>query len=136
MKPTMEELEHEEKVLMELVPIRAERISGGLPKPKPPSASSNPSEDVPVVTKEAIEKVLDEIDKGIQPVPKNRRSTNWCLYARERHYPPKYVFWRARKILGLRGRHFRGGEGLNTHLRRLGYDVMPDNCGGTCNFSD
>ena len=41
------------------------------------------------VSQENVEKALDEIDKGGRfGVPRNRRSTQYCLVARGRHCPP------------------------------------------------
>jgi len=116
-----------ETLMREGKPIRIERI----PKNDTPPLQAS----FPVLTKESVEKVLDEIDSGSRPVPKNRNSTNWCLVDRGRHYPPKYVLHRARKIQGTKRRVGRGGPGTNIQLQNLDYVVIEDHCGGTCNFS-
>jgi hypothetical protein len=93
--------------------------------------------DISVVTKESVEKALDEIDSGgPHGVPMNRKSTAYCLETRGRHYPPKYVLHRARKIQGTKRRVGRGGLRTNIQLQNLGYVIVEDRCGGTCNFSE
>ena len=93
--------------------------------------------DISVVTKESVEKALDEIDSGgLHGVPKNRKSTVYCLETRGRHYPPKYVLLRARRIQGIKRHGFRGGPRTNIQLQNLGYVVIEDRCGNTCNFSE
>lgn len=91
---------------------------------------------ISVVAKENVEKVLDEIDSGSRPVPKNRNSTKYCLETRGRHYPPKYVLLRALKIQnGPKRGGFKGGSGTNIQLQKLGYVILEHGCGNTCNFS-
>lgn len=105
---------------------------GNSVRPKPRSAS------FPVLTRESVEMALDEIDKGSRPVPKNRDSTNWCLLERGRHYPPKYVLSRAKRIQGIELHGFRGGPRTNIQLQNLGYVIREEGCGcgNTCNSSD
>jgi hypothetical protein len=127
-KRSAREQQRIEKMMMEGKVVSIEPI----PKDDTPTLPT----DISVVTKESVEKVLDEIDSGSRPVPKNRDSTNWCLVERGRHYPPKYVLHRARKIQGTKRRVGRGGLRTNIQLQNLGYVVIEDHCGGTCNFSE
>jgi tetratricopeptide (TPR) repeat protein len=116
-----------EALIKEDTPVSIEPISTE-DSPAPPTGIS-------IVTKESVEKALDEIDSGgILGVPKNRQSTAYCLVTRGRHYPPKYVLSRARKIQGVKRRGFRGGPRTNVQLQNLGYVVIEDRCGNTCNF--
>ena len=91
------------------------------------------------VTKENIEKALDEIDgNGPAGVPRKRRSTIYCLDTRGRHYPPKYVLMRAYILqTGNKPHGLSGGHPTNSPLRNLGYTIREDcHCGNTCNFSN
>lgn len=106
-------------------------------EPKSTEDSPAPPAGISVVTKESVEKALDEIDSGgLHGVPKNRKSTVYCLETRGRHYPPKYVLFRARKIQGIKRHGFSGGPRTNIQLQNLGYVVIEDRCGNTCNFSE
>jgi hypothetical protein len=90
------------------------------------------------VSQENVEKALDEIDKGGGfGVPRKRRSTQYCLVARGRHYPPKYVLVRAYTMqTGTKPQGLTGGPMTNIPLQDIGYTILLDNCGNTCNFSD
>ena len=116
-----------ETLMREGKPIRIERI--------PKDDTSALPGGISVVTKENVEKVLDEIDSGARPVPKNRNSTKYCLETRGRHYPPKYVLLRAIRIQGIKRYGYGGGPRTNIQLRNLGYLIREDGCGNTCNFS-
>ena len=125
----MEEIEAKERLMREGKPVKVEPIGG--------YAMSTLSPGISVVTKESVERALNEIDSASPAVPRNRASTNYCLITRGRHYPPKYVILRARKIQAGIGPHgLRGGPRTNNQLKRLGYVVEGDHCGNTCNFAD
>jgi hypothetical protein len=91
-------------------------------------------------TKASVETVLDEIDSRSRPVPKINRSSKYCLETRGRHYPPKYVVKRAKKIQGINKPHGDGGgPGTNNELRNLDPDyVIREDCpsANTCNFAE
>jgi hypothetical protein len=91
------------------------------------------------ITRENVEKALDEIDgNGSLGVPSKRKSTTYCLDARGRHYPPKYVLMRAHILqTGIKPDGLIGGAPSNTPLRDLGYVILDGcGCGNTCNFSN
>src|ERR1051326_8479048 len=67
-----------------------------------------------------IEKALTEIEQK-RNVPRNRRSTGFCLIQDKRHYLPKYVLSRAHyHKTGKERRHFKSGPQTNTLLRDAG----------------
>ncbi len=110
--------------------LRMRRRGAHTEEQSPPTAGK-----LHLLTKESVEKVLDEIDNGTRPVPRNRDSTNYCLESRGRHYPPKYVLARAIKIQRVKLHCFRGGPRTNIQLQNLGYVIREHHCGNTCNFS-
>jgi hypothetical protein len=78
------------------------------------------------VLKEDVDKALDEIDR--HGIPARRRSIGYCLEARGRHYPPKYVLSLACRLKTGKGHPpLRGGEPLNAWLRPF-YPVVPHDC--------
>jgi hypothetical protein len=112
-KRSARELQRIEKMMMEGEVVSIEPITKGDTATLPTGVS--------VVTKENVEKALDEIDSGgSHGVPKKRKSTIYCLETRGRHYPPKYVLFRARKIQGTKRHGFRGGPRTNNQLQNLG----------------
>ena len=90
------------------------------------------------VKKESVEKTLDDIDRGgTLAVPHNRTSTKFCLVARGRHYPPKYVLRNAyQKETGIPHVRLKPGRDSNEPLQKLGYEILEDRCGNSCNVSD
>ena len=78
------------------------------------------------VSKEDIERALDQTDRV--GVPRNRRSTKYCLVARDRHYPPKLVLGRAKgmesPIPGV-----SGGKPTNGPLEQHNYQIDECGCG-------
>jgi hypothetical protein len=80
------------------------------------------------ISTEDVEKVLDELDRD--GLPTKRRSTGYCLVAREnRHYPPKHVL---RQIYLAKNVEItsplRGGNRTNRTLRALGYNIEACPC--------
>jgi 5-methylcytosine-specific restriction protein B len=77
------------------------------------------------ITKQEIEEALNDIDRD--GIPKKNRSTEHCLLARDKHYPPKYVL---RLIYQKKGVGFtlHGGEPTNIKLRALGYVIEKHKC--------
>jgi len=91
------------------------------------------------VSKEYVERALDEIDKGGPfSVPRKRQSTKYCLVTRGRHYPPKYVLMQAHKLqTKTKPKGLRGGPPSNVPLEKLDYKIEKHcPCGNTCNFSN
>lgn len=91
------------------------------------------------VTKENVERALDEIDRGGQlGVPRKRRSTRHCLITRGGHYPPKYVLMRASTLqTGAKPKGLMGGPPSNTPLMALGYKIKKNcGCGNKCQISN
>lgn len=79
---------------------------------------------IPKVTRTNVQRALNEIDR--HGVPKNRRSTRFCLIHNGRHFPPKYVL--ALAVQHATGRSLKpdehsGGAETNSRLRRLGFTV-------------
>ncbi len=70
---------------------------------------------------------IREIDAST--VPKNRRSTGFCVSYDGRHYPPKYVINVAAGPQ-LRPHGFSGGPQSNELLQALGFEIAPCACGG------
>ena len=73
------------------------------------------------VTKDSVERALDEIDSdSYLGVPRKRKSTVYCLETRGRHYPPKYVLMRAHILqTGTKPIGLIGGSPSNAPLRNL-----------------
>ena len=87
------------------------------------------------ISKEDVEKVLDEIDRD--GVPARRRSTGWCLVAvsRDRHYPPKYALYQTYRLMekmkktGEPMPGWHGGKPVNTQFEKLdGYLIKKCDC--------
>ncbi len=81
------------------------------------------------ISRDDVEAALDQIDK--EGVPRRRRSTRYCLNARDRHYPPKYVVCLAygyKTGHTLTPQEIGGGSQSNDILRGLGYDVTKNPC--------
>lgn len=79
---------------------------------------------IPKVTRTNVQRALQEIDR--HGVPKNRRSTRFCLIHNGKHYPPKYVL--ALAVQHATGRSLRphehsGGAETNSRLSKLGFTV-------------
>ena len=74
------------------------------------------------IAREDVEKALDQIEQ--KGMPRNRRSTIYCLVASDHHYPPKHALRLAHQLrygTELPGAH--GGEPTNGPLRELGFAV-------------
>jgi hypothetical protein len=87
---------------------------------------------LPDVSTADVRAAIARLDR--EGLPAGRGSTKFCLDVGGRHYPPKYVVaLAARRALGreLRPDEFSGGAQTNELLERLGFAVMPCNCGGT-----
>ncbi len=83
------------------------------------------------ITAAHVNEAIAEIDK--RGVPKNRRSTKWCLQLGNRRYPPKYVLSLAAKRAtghALPPDEHNGGEQTNRVLIRLGFQIIPCTDGG------
>jgi hypothetical protein len=79
---------------------------------------------IPKITKAHVQNALKEIDR--HGVPRNRRSTRYCLIHNGKHYPPKYVL--ALAVQHATGRSLKpdehsGGAETNSRLRKLGFTV-------------
>lgn len=80
---------------------------------------------LPEVTHGSVLQALNEIDR--EGVPKNRRSTRFCLVHHGKHYPPKYVLSLAVKHQtgqALRPQDHSGGVETKSRLSRLGFTVI------------
>lgn len=78
------------------------------------------------ISKEDVDRALDEIDR--LGVPRMRKSTGYCLVARGRHYPPKYLLSLTYHLKTGKGhRPLRGGENINAYFENI-YDIVPHNC--------
>jgi 5-methylcytosine-specific restriction protein B len=87
------------------------------------------------ITSAHVKRALSQIDLG--PIPRNRRSTKWCLKVGNARYPPKYVLSLA--VANAIGRKLspsdhRGGEGTNKILRSLGFEII--SCSGGSNVAE
>jgi hypothetical protein len=81
-------------------------------------------EAVTGVTSAHVKMAIKEIDK--HGIPKNRRSTKWCLRIGDRRYPPKYVLSLATKYAtgrALAPDAHDGGAATNDVLSRLGCKI-------------
>jgi hypothetical protein len=79
---------------------------------------------IPRFTKSDVKHALQQIDR--HGVPRNRRSTRYCLIHNGRHYPPKYVLALAvQRATGraLQPHEHSGGVETNSRLRELGFTV-------------
>jgi len=77
------------------------------------------------VTSAHVKKALAKIDR--HGIPKNRRSTRWCLKDGSRLYPPKYVLSLAvQEATGQPLHHaaHSGGEKTNRILKGLGFEIV------------
>jgi hypothetical protein len=75
-----------------------------------------------------VEEALEEIDR--QGIPRKRRSTGYCLVARDgHHYPPKHVL---RTVLiaktGEKPMGLFGGKRTNMFLQAQGYLIERCDC--------
>ena len=61
------------------------------------------------VSRQSVDEALDQIDRD--GVPPRRRSTGYCMVARDRHYPPKLVLG-----IATGGKKLNGGEPTNRPL--------------------
>ena len=77
-------------------------------------------------SKEDIKRALDQTDR--EGMPRNRRSTKYCLVARKCHYPPKLILGRA---IGSESPIPGVGGGLPTNrlLKKRGYQIVRCGCG-------
>ena len=67
-------------------------------------------------------------------VPSQRRSRGYCLVTNGKHLPPKYTIALGHQVATgefLCSDQFSGGEESNDFLRRLGFNVVECNCGGS-----
>jgi hypothetical protein len=78
------------------------------------------------ITKQDVEEALDEIDQV--GIPHRRRSTSYCLIARDKHYPPKHVLRLIYKKKGAEVSVLKGGELTNKKLREHGYVIEKHKC--------
>lgn len=85
---------------------------------------------LPSVTKQEIEQALDEIDHGA--IPRNRRSTGYCLVARGKHYPPTHVLRLIYKKNYINDNpdlaRFSGGALARKRLEVHEYEILKHGC--------
>lgn len=87
--------------------------------------------DLPPFTTQDVNAAIDQVRSF--GIPKNRRSTKFCLVAGNDHLPPKYVLTlAAKRSLGreLEASEFYGGSQTNQLLQDLGFEVRACGCGG------
>lgn len=87
--------------------------------------------NLPPITRDDVDDAINHVHSF--GIPKNRRSTKFCLVAGNDHLPPKYIVALAAKpSLGreLEPSEFSGGPQTNQLLKELGFKVRACNCGG------
>ncbi|MCA9626550.1 MAG: hypothetical protein KC766_02735, partial [Myxococcales bacterium] len=87
--------------------------------------------NLPPITRDDVDDAINHVRSF--GIPKNRRSTKFCLVAGSDHLPPKYVLTlAAKRSLGreLDPSEFYGGAQSNGLLTELGFKVRACNCGG------
>jgi 5-methylcytosine-specific restriction enzyme B len=92
-------------------------------------------EAVKSITSAHVKRALSQINLG--PIPRNRRSTKWCLKVGNVRYPPKYVLSLAvENSIGhkLSPSDHSGGDHTNKVLRSLGFEII--SCSGGSNVAE